>query len=214
MLIGLFSCVQTSSNKQISADTSISHNMNSGKEIWTFYSKADSVYHVKRLVYSNGEYIFLTYDINTSQPEANHQTFISRQQISESELQKIKSESSNVNWMPYSAIPILFVQIQPSAFKDEMVALDKRQQVEELIDRELQSKNLGKWIAGDLGPGGANMLFKVQEIDKAKAVIEAVLSEHKLKEVTIVGRRINVAADDWFYEVIYPLDYDGDFLTM
>lgn len=188
--------------------------MSLDKEIWTFYSKSDTVYHVKRLVSSDSGQLLLTYDINTSQPEAAHQTFISKQTINESELQKIKSESSSFNWTPFRATPTLFVQIQPSAFKDEMAAFDKRQQIEQLIDNELKSKNFGEWIAGDLGTGGANMLFEVQDIDKAKAVIQTILSKNGLDKATIIGRRVNIAADDWFYEVIYPLDYNGEFLTM
>lgn len=188
--------------------------MNSDKEIWTLYSKSDTVFHVKRLVSSDSGYLLLTYDINTSQPEAAHQTFIGKQTINESELQKIKSQSSSFNWTPFKATPTLFVQMQSSAFKDEMAALDKRQQIEQLIDNELKSKNLGEWIAGDLGPGGANMLFEVQDVDEAKSVIKNMLSNNGLDKATIIGRRVNIVADDWFYEVIYPLNYNGEFLTM
>jgi hypothetical protein len=214
VLFGLFSCGQSSNSRQISVQTTTSQSMSSDKEVWTLYLQSDTVYHVKRLVSFDSGYVLLTYDVNTSQPEAAHQTFKGKQSINESDLQKIKSESPSFNWTPFKAIPTLFVQMQPFAFKDEMDALDKRQQIEQLIDNELKSKNLGEWIAGDLGPGGANMLFEVQDIIIAKAVIQTILSKNGLDKATIIGRRVNIAADNWFYEVIYPLDYNGEFLTL
>lgn len=188
--------------------------MQADKEQWTLYSKSDKLYHVKRLVSANGNYNLLTYDINTSQPEEAHQTFISRQIVNVSELNKIKSDNASFNWAPFKGKPVLFVQMQYTHFKDQMVALNKRQEIEQHINEKLQSQALGQWIAGDIGPGGANMIFEVQDIEGAKAIILSILTREGLNKAALIGRRVNTSAEDWFYEVVYPLDYNGEFLTM
>jgi hypothetical protein len=118
------------------------------------------------------------------------------------------------NWTPYKSNLTLFVQIEPSAFKNEMDALSKRQEIEQEIETALKSENLGQWTAGDLGPGGANMLFEVSNFNNAISIILEVLSKANLDSKTIIGRRINTKSEDWFYEVIYPITYNGAFLTM
>lgn len=95
-----------------------------------------------------------------------------------------------------------------------MQALDIRQDIEQKIEKALKAKGLGEWTAGDLGPGGANMLFDVSNIDNAISVILEVLSNAGLDKKTIIGRRINTEVEDWFYEVVYPTNFNGVFLTM
>lgn len=205
----LFSCGQVAGNaKETSTLT------RTGNELWTLYSKQDSIYHVKRLLASDSGYMLLSYDINSSQPEAASQRFTRKESVDRVDVNKFRSENPGFDWMPFNGTPTLFVQVGPSAFKDEMDALGKRQRIEQKIDKDLHSKNAGSWVGGDLGPGGANMLFEVQNTDQAKAIIGAILVKEGLNRETIIGRRIYTAKDDWFYEVIYPLDYTGVFLTM
>ena len=143
------------------------------------------------------------------------QTFINSKALSsENEAITIKSQSSNFKWTPYKVGLTLFVQIEPSAFKDEMEALDKRQDIEQKIEIALKSKGLGDWTAGDLGPGGANMLFEVSNVDNATSVILEVLTKAGLDKKTIIGRRIYTEEEDWFYEVVYPNTFNEVFLTM
>jgi hypothetical protein len=220
ILIALSSCGQqpTDSAKTVkdttSKSTSISTPMQLDQELWTLYTKSDTVYHVKRLVSNDNNYFLLTYDVNASLPEQAHQTFIDKQAVNRNDLSTIKTSNSSFDWKPFKATPVLFVQLQYSFFKDQMAALDKRQQLEQLIDKELRSKFLGHWIAGDIGPGGANMLFEVQHIDKANAIVFALLVKEGLGNATLIGRRVNVTAEDWFYEVVYPSSYNGVFMTM
>lgn len=217
-LLGLASCGQSAQNKQVPENKQISKAnltvMHNNQELWTMYSKADSIFHVKRLVSTDTGYLLLTYDINTSEPEAAYQTFIGKELIAGNSLKKTKAENASFNWTPFRSTLTLFVQLQPVAFKDEMAALEKRQQIEQLIDNGLKSQHSGSWIAGDLGPGGANMLFEVQNIDKANEVIQTILSKNGLDKTTVIGRRIKTAENDWFYEVVYPINYSGKFVTM
>jgi hypothetical protein len=213
LLFGLFSCGQNYSSKKVSADTTKKSVL--AKEVWTVYANQDTVFHVKRLLTSDTGLNLLSYDINTSKPEAASQTFINARILAnETEAAKIKSQATTFNWTPFKTTPTLFVQIEPSAFKDEMQALNIRQDVEQKIENSLKAKGLGEWTAGDLGPGGANMLFEVSNIDNAISVILEVLSNAGLDKKTIIGRRINTEAEDWFYEVVYPNNFNGVFLTM
>ena len=213
LLFGLFSCGQNSNDKK--SQTDITQKMVELKEVWTIYSKQDTIFHIKRLVSSDTGLTLLSYDINTSKAETAVQTFINSKTLSsENEATTIKSQSSNFKWAPLKMGLTLFVQIEPSAFKDEMEALDKRQDIEQKIETALKLKGLGDWTAGDLGPGGANMLFEVSNVDSATSVILEVLSKAGLDKKTIIGRRIYTEEEDWFYEVIYPKTFNGVFLTM
>lgn len=213
LLFGLISCGQISNDKkpQIKASGKIV----SSKEVWTIYSKQDTIFHVKRLLSSDTGLTLLTYDINTSKPEAASQNFINAKKVeSENEAAAIKSQNASLNWTPFKTTPILFVQIEASTFKDEIEALEVRQNIEQKIEVALKGKGLGEWTAGDLGPGGANMLFEVSNIDNSISIIMEVLSKAGLNKKAIVGRRINTEAVDWFYEVVYPGNFNGVFLTM
>ena len=192
------------------------HAMTDIKEKWTIYFHEDTIYHVKRLIIKDNHLSLLSYDINTSKAENAGQEFIEDKPIADlNEAEKIKSENNKYNWKPYkTANQTLFVQIEPSAFKDEMSALNKRQEIEQKIESALKLNNNGEWTAGDLGPGGANMLFEVQNIDTAIPIIMDVLFKEGFDKKTVIGRRLNESEDDWFYEVIYPLNFGGPFLTM
>lgn len=213
LLIALYSCGQNSNDKKVQPDTT--QKMVVTKEAWTIYFKQDTIFHVKRLLSSDTGLTLLSYDINTSKAETAVQTFINSKALSnENEAAIIKLQSLNFKWTPYKVGLTLFVQIEPSAFKDEMKALDKRQEIEQKIETVLKSKGLGDWTAGDLGPGGANMLFEVSNVDNATSVILEVLSKAGLDKKTIIGRRIYTEEEDWFYEVVYPNTFNGVFLTM
>lgn len=209
----LFSCGQNPNNDKSQANAF--SNMKSSKEVWTIYKKQDTVFHVKRLLSADTGLTLFSYKINVSMPESASQIFLGMEKIAnEKEAAAIKPKDTSFNWKPFEANLTLFVQIEPSAFTDEMQALNIRQSVEQKIETALKTKSLGRWIAGDLGPGGANMLFEVANIDNAISIILEVLSKNGLDKSAIIGRRINTEAQEWFYEVIYPNSFTGVFLTM
>ena len=188
--------------------------MQSPKELWTLYSKSDTVYHIKKLISSDNKYILLTYVVNTSHPEAAKQDFIKQETISKTDLFKIKSEYSSYNWTPLKNTPTLFVQINGSAFTYDLEPWDKREAILDQIEKSLQKSGNAEWIGCDVGPGGLNLIFELENISGAIPKILDILSKYGYDKKTIIGRRINTTEDDWFYEVIYPLDYNGVFLTM
>lgn len=108
---------------------------------------------------------------------------------------------------------IIFVQMQPKNENDLQV-LDLRHEIEEKIHEKLKSYGIGEWIAGDLGPSGANMLFEVTEWKKSIPIIMNILNQDGLLRNSLITKRLNTAKDDWNYEIIYPIDYDGVFNQM
>lgn len=211
--LGLTSCNQNS-DKQ--SDGQTNSTLLADKEIFSLYKKTDSVIYVARaLKTGNDKFDLHLYELNISTPEGAKQTFISVQQLTQQELENKKTEfQSSYNWTPFKGNEVLFVQIQPKGFKDEMQLLEKRQEIEDKLSKALENKRLGEWFAGDLGPGGGNMLYTVTDIDKSLQVILDVFQQNKLEKNVLIGRRVLVDKGDWFYEVIYPTKYSGDFNTM
>lgn len=211
--LGLTSCNQNS-NKQTDGQTNST--LLADKEIFSLYKKSDSIiYAARALTTGNDKFDLHLYELNISTPEGAKQTFTSVQQLTQQELENKQTElQSTYNWIPFKGNEVLFVQIQPTGFKDEMQLLYKRQEIEDKLSKTLENKKLGEWFAGDLGPGGGNMLYTVTDIDKSLQIILDVLQQNKLDKNVLIGRRVLVDKDDWFYEVIYPTKYSGDFNTM
>ncbi|REG76880.1 hypothetical protein [Algoriphagus antarcticus] len=211
--LGLTSC-NPNSNKQTAEQTNSI--LLADKEIFSLYKKTDSIIYVARaLTTGNDKFDLHLYELNISTPEGAKQTFDLVQQLTQQELDNKKTElQSKYNWTPFKGNEVLFVQIRPTGFKDEMELLDKRQEIEDKLSKALENKKLGEWFAGDLGPGGGNMLYTVTDIDKSLQIILEILQQNKLDKNVLIGRRVMVDKGDWFYEVIYPTKYSGDFNTM
>jgi hypothetical protein len=186
------------------------------KEVFTLYKKLDTVVHVIRALETNNDTIDLhLYEVNTSIAEGAKQRFVSVERLTRQQLDSIKNTlRRNYTWKPIRGNEILFVQIQPTGFKDEMQLLSNRQEIETITSKALQDNKLGEWFAGDLGPGGGNILYQVSNIDKSIQIILNVLQKNGVEKNVIIGRRVLIDKDDWFYEVIYPTKYTGDFNTM
>ena len=143
------------------------------------------------------------------------QTIKNKRTISESEIDSINSNLKGKGYRDnFDNIgKIIFVQMQPKNENDFQV-LDLRHKMEEKIHEELKSNGIGEWVAGDLGPGGANMLFEVTEWKKSIPMIMNILNQEGLLKNSLIMKRLNTAKDDWNYEIIYPIDYNGVFNQM
>ncbi len=125
-------------------------------------------------------------------------------------------------WQPYVTrySPKLFVQVDPDrdhqqeSFLNLMAIMNERGSLEDAIDEQLQSQHLGSWSAGDLGPGGMNMLYDVTNPAAALPVVVRTLETARVQQRARVARRLMTAPDDWCYEVVYPLSYTGAFNSM
>ncbi len=151
------------------------------KEISTLYKKVDNGFKIARITENKEKnYSIYFYEINTV-PENSKQTFNSVQQVTKEQLQKkenlLKQEYS---WQGFNGGKIVFVQIQPAGFSDETQLLDKRQEIEQKLTNTLETEKIGEWFAGDIGPGGGNMLFTVNDLEKSMQTIIKVLNETNL----------------------------------
>jgi hypothetical protein len=209
IILGLINCKQNPTN-QIDGQVSID------KEVFTLYSKANSIVHTARvLTTEDNSFDLIFYDVDISTPEGAKQKFISIESLTEQQLKSKRIDlQKTYNWTPIKGKDILFVQIQTTGFKNEMELLDMRQKIEIKLTFELENKKLGEWVASDLGPGGGNMLYTVTNINNALHTILQVLKQNNLDKNTLIGRRVLISNEDWFYEVIYPTQYSGDFNTM
>jgi hypothetical protein len=111
---------------------------------------------------------------------------------------------------------VMFIQIIPDSTMGNMESLgflNLRQDIEGRIDERLKSKNLGEWFAGDMGAGG-NMLFFIDDWDNASETVTEILREENLIDHVLIAKRINTKTDDWNYEIVYPLEYEGIFNQM
>ena len=96
---------------------------------------------------------------------------------------------------------------------DVLGFLNLRQKIEDQIDEQLQTKNLGEWFAGDLG-AGANMLFFIDDWEKSMRTVIEILREENLLDHVLIAKRIMTSAEDWSYEIVYPIEYEGAFNQM
>ena len=111
-------------------------------------------------------------------------------------------------------LPVLFVQWQYPSTTTGMQALDVRQKVELEIDNALKAKGVGQWFAGDLGPGGANMLFEMNNKEAALKIIHDTIKKHRIDKETVIAERVYTAPGDWIHKVIFPKGYKGGFKDM
>ena len=188
----------------------------SHKHVFSLYKRSGKVMHVAKAYKINKDSFKLCqFHVDISPSATNRQTFTSAQRLSIRQLENCRKKlQGDYTWVPLSGEEVLFVQIQPQSSEHELDLLDLRQEVEDQLDEALKSKNLGEWFAGDLGPGGANMLYHVKDADKAMQVILQVLAQHHIQDQVHIGRRVLIAEGDWFYEIIYPAQYSGVFETM
>jgi hypothetical protein len=125
------------------------------------------------------------------------------------------AERQSVNTIQKSNNPnILFVQWQYSSSSDYLRVLEKRQVVEVKIDQALKRKSFGNWIAGDLGMGGANMLFEVKDFKESLEVVLKVVKDYQLEKQTVIAQREYISQNNWTYKVIYPRNFKGKFTEM
>lgn len=165
-----------------------------------------------RIVKNNSRLNLIEGQISFDENYNTFQKITNKRIVSESEVDSIKSTLKNKGYRESfdNIRKVIFVQLQPKNENDLQV-LDLRHSMEEKIHEKLNNNELGKWIAGDLGPGGANMLFEVTEWEKSIELIMDILNQENLLDKSLVIKRLNTAEDDWNYEIIFPIDYNGVF---
>ncbi|GLB48738.1 hypothetical protein Y10_11060 [Neptunitalea sp. Y10] len=180
-----------------------------------YKNETEGIIEFSRIVKDNSNLNLIEGEISFDENYNTLQKITNKRIVSESELDSIKSSLKIKGYRKsFDNIgKIIFVQMQPKNENDLQV-LDLRHSIEEKIHEKLNSNGLGEWIAGDLGPGGANMLFEVTEWEKSIQLIMDILNQESLLDKSLIMKRLNTAEDDWNYEIIYPIDYNGVFNQM
>lgn len=107
---------------------------------------------------------------------------------------------------------VMFIQI-PVDSGNSMDAIQARTKLENRLDQEFLKNGCGQWISGDIGEGGANMLFQINNWEKAFQTALAVLGHQNLLEEAIIAKRLNFSETYWNYQIVYPNRFEGEFDT-
>ncbi len=116
----------------------------------------------------------------------------------------------------YEDRDVMFIQIVPDpgiGNFESLGFLNLRQDVEGEIDNRFKQNRIGEWFAGDMGVG-ANMLFFVDDWERAITIVKQVLTEENLLDHVLIAKRIVTEENDWNYEIVYPPDFEGPFNSM
>ena len=192
------------------------------REVYVGYRLAGDTLHVARLLKTAKQYEFHR-SVIVEGPETQQQGDIPIRVVPQDSLVAVQAQLQvNYQWRPFKSHnpEVLFVQVDPSREHQKetllsiMAIMNERGSIEDAIDEDLQSRHLGQWSAGDLGPGGMNMLFDVTSATKALPVVVKALETKQAQSRARVARRLMTAPDDWRYEVVYPTDYSGAFNSM
>jgi hypothetical protein len=195
-------------------------NNSSGRITKSFYKKDNDTIEFQRILINNTDLILQTGQIFLGEYALTHQRFKNVRHF-KNDNQTIDSLTSYfLNEGHKSKLvsdkDVMFIQIIPDSTMGNIESLgflNLRQDIEERIDERLKSRNLGEWFAGDMGAGG-NMLFFINDWDKAAETVNEVLQEENLLDHVLIAKRIMTTKDDWNYEIVYPVEYEGVFNQM
>ena len=153
-----------------------------------------------------GDYAITYQKINTSQP------------LNLKKIDSLKNEYYKVGYTTKESDfkEVMFIQILPDSAMSDIEYfkfLNLRHNVESEIGDLLEIKGLGQWFAGDMG-AGANMLFSLNSWNEANELVIEYLKNENLIDHVLIARRFTVSSDNWHYEIVYPLKYEGKFNSM
>jgi hypothetical protein len=193
---------------------------NRGRIIKSFYKKDNDTINFQRILINDTDLMLQTGQIFVGEYALTHQRLKNVRHFNNDEKIIDSLTSYFLNEGHKSKLgddrDVMFIQIVPDSTMGNIESLgflNLRQDIEERIDERLKKKNLGEWFAGDMGAGG-NMLFFINDWDNATKTVNEVLLEENLIEHVLIAKRIMTAKDDWNYEIVYPLEYEGVFNQM
>jgi hypothetical protein len=179
-------------------------------EQFSIYKQDESNYETIRVYKENDSiYRLKFFSIDATKPECVIQKHLYDKEINSHQCDSIAINIKNeYSWQPFKkSNSILFIQIKPGKDESDLQLLDIRQKVENDSERAIRGKCIGEWFASDVGPGGGNILFSVNNMRDEINEMKYVFYQNKLEDKVIIGRRICTSEEDWFYEVVYPQNY-------
>jgi len=186
----------------------------------TFYKMPNDTIEFRRILASDSEIVLQNGQIYPDEYDLTHQRFgrvtkfkrISKIIDSLSMLYEKEAWATKLG----NDRDVMFIQIVPDSAMSNLESfgfVDLRQSVEDKIDEALKRGHLGEWFAGDMGAGG-NMLFFIDDWDSATELVLEVLNDEGLLDHVLVTKRIMTGENDWNYEIVYPVEFEGVFNSM
>ncbi|VAX28780.1 hypothetical protein MNBD_IGNAVI01-2922 [hydrothermal vent metagenome] len=137
------------------------------------------------------------------------QTISEKKEISEDDIKSISANMKNEDF-------------KSTLFNDQQVVLvhfvskdlnSLRTEISHKIKEELVKNDL--WESSDISmfDGTVNLEFEVKDWNKALSLIYKFLIEEKIIEKCLIGKRVYFEEEDYNYEVVYPIDYEGSFYS-
>jgi hypothetical protein len=193
---------------------------NDDRILKSFYKMNRDTIEFKRVLMSDSRLVVQAGQVFFGEYALTHQRFRNKQEFNNEKviLDSLEASFNNEEFVTKmsSEKDVMFIQIIPDSTMgtfDAIMFLNFRQNIEEQIDKVLQRKNLGEWFAGDIG-AGANMLFFITDWDSANEEVMEILKQEDLLEHVLITKRIGTSEDNWNYEVVYPLEFEGIFNQM
>ncbi|WP_157491440.1 hypothetical protein [Flammeovirga sp. SJP92] len=190
---------------------------NHNAEILTSLYRIDTdTLQIARIISNDGKQLLKLGKIWMGDYAITHQEFISTTEIKNKDsIQKAYKRDGYTHQL-MNERDVMFIQIVPDSGMSEIEAfgfLNFRQEMEDKIDLALKQKHQGEWFAGDMGAGG-NMLFFIDNWEQAIKTVKNELANEDLLDHVLITKRLNTAPDDWTYEVVFPVEYEGVFNQM
>ncbi len=185
-----------------------------------FYKKSNDTIEFRRILASNSEIALQNGQLYLDEYGLTYQRFEAVTTF-KNESKTIDSLSMHFEKEGWAAKlgkerDVMFIQIIPDSAMSNLESfgfVDLRQSVEDKIDEALKRGHLGEWFAGDMGAGG-NMLFFIDDWDSATELALEILNEEGLLDHVLVTKRIMIGENDWNYEIVYPVEFEGVFNSM
>src|ERR1043165_6508624 len=156
ILFTLCSCGNNTSSSHAQSVSVTGERVQINHEVWsTYFQTSDTVYEVNKLMLEQGAFRLVKFRVIHLGWEMMRQEFAGSRMVSKDSVEELKARLTSIKPDPWDTV-VLFVQIQPSAFTNVFQALDMRGNLELELDSVLKRGKRGWWIAGDIGPGGAN----------------------------------------------------------
>jgi len=186
----------------------------------TFYKKPKDTVEFRRILAGDAEVVLQNGQLYTDEYTLTHQRFaaVTKFKNLPKTVDSLSTLFEKEGWATKlgKERDVMFIQIVPDSTMSNLESfgfVDLRQSVEDKIDEALKRGKLGEWFAGDMGAGG-NMLFFIDDWDSAHELVLEVLNDEGLLDHVLITKRIMTGENDWMYEVVYPVEFEGIFNSM
>ncbi len=138
------------------------------------------------------------------------QKIIKNKKINKNKLQKYIDKASKGGSVEIikDSPKVIFIQIKT---KNNPELLQKRKIISKKIEDKITAGNLGASYGIDIGDNVINMEVEVNDWNRSLAIIIDVLKEEKALQHCIIGKRVYIEKEDYIIEIVYPVDFEGQF---